>query len=733
MDAGGELLLNICSDDTAEPIDIDALLRGEELSKKGKDKSTAIECDDSSEDSSQETDRIFPKAVMIESDQDDTNGGNDNERKLQSAHQQSPLRNEGIVPLPPNKTAADGLPLGEASVPQLKTKLKLEGILYERGKSKPDSQFKDKQRTTRKDPFDVEIELPAPASGDEEQPRVDLRLFSDDDFSKLNIHPHLVNCIRDRLKITVATVVQQKSIPHLLARKDLLIKSPTGSGKTLAYAVPIFHLLMLEQPKIKRETGTRVVIITPTRELALQTYQCLETISNACKWIVPGVLMGGEKKKSEKARLRKGMVIMIGTPGRLIDHLHHTSVFGFKTADWLVIDEADRMLEMGFEQNISQIIQAWKREREGYQSNAVLLSATLTPGVEKLAGLSLSNPLLIDASSECQNALDNFVLPESLEQTFMICPTKLYLVALSSMVIRGAIQKDKIIVFLPTQGVVDFYLNLFSGVMSEAFLEAGYKVNFYRLHGTMSQSDRIEVFNQFRGRESGVLFTTDVVSRGLDLPRVDLIVQFSLPLSLQDYVHRVGRTARIGMKGCAIIMLMPCQAKYLNLLAKKHIRPRQMPMRGVINYVKTLRDYLSRKNPSFGLKTAEDYCAALHLTFEAEVKREPELLKLARNAFTTYIRSAASYPLNLREVAPFKELHLGHVAKMFCLSDPPRALGAKAPRHIHNENKTRFANAKAARSIATKRKRISEYDSGLEPSKRQRKAQIKKNIKQRSI
>ncbi|XP_028968258.1 probable ATP-dependent RNA helicase DDX31 [Galendromus occidentalis] len=524
------------------------------------------------------------------------------------------------------------------------------------------------------------------------------------------------------MKINKATVIQKMSVGHILKRKDVLIKSPTGSGKTLAYALPILHLLMNETPKIKREDGTRVVIITPTRELALQTYQCLELLSKACQYIVPGVLMGGEKKKSEKARLRKGIVVMVGTPGRLIDHLDHTSSFSFGTADWLVIDEADRMLEMGFEQSISRIIESWRKERAGKASNAILLSATLTPGVEKLAGLSLNEPVVVDATQDCQGALDDFVLPESLEQTFMVCPTKLYLVALSSLIVRGAIQKDKIVVFLPTQGVVDFYLNLFSGIMAEALLDSGYKVNFYRLHGTMSQHDRTEVFTQFRGRESGVLFTTDVASRGLDLPRVDLIVQFSLPLGVQDYVHRVGRTARIGTEGRAVLLLMPCQAKYLNLLAKAKLRPEQMQMRGVINYIKTLKDYIARKNPSFGLRSAEDYCTALQLTFEAEVKKEPELLESARNAFSTYIRSAASYPLELREVAPFKELHLGHVAKMFCLNDPPRILGEKAPRHIRNENKNRYNNSRAARpfTAAAKRKEVSEWDSGMAPSKKQR-------------
>ncbi|OQR79800.1 putative ATP-dependent RNA helicase DDX31-like [Tropilaelaps mercedesae] len=716
VDDGGHLVLNICSDDTPEPIDIDALLRGEELATKGRDKDSAITCDDS--DNTEEINTTRSNIVIVESDHDnESRGAGSGDDGALGAHRNgrssSPKTSVGNAP--PYRS----VPLAQRAKPEL------EEILYERGKAKLEARFKDKPaRGPRKDPFEIQVELPP--EDNEQVPRTKAQLFTDNDFSQLSIHPHIVGCLRDRLKITKATVIQQMSIPRLLERTDLLIKSPTGSGKTLAYALPILHLLMTEQPKITREAGTRAVIVTPTRELALQTYQCLETLSKACQWIVPGVLMGGEKKKSEKARIRKGIVVMIGTPGRLIDHLDHTSVFGFRTTDWLVVDEADRMLEMGFEQTISRIVQAWKRERAGLPSTAVLLSATLTPGVEKLAGLSLNDPVVVDATNECENALDNFVLPETLEQTFMVCPTKLYLVALSSLVARGAIQKDKIIVFLPTQGVVDFYLNLFSGVMAEAFLEAGYKVNFYRLHGTMSQTDRTEVFNQFRGRESGVLFTTDVASRGLDLPKVDLIVQLSLPLGVQDYVHRVGRTARIGTRGCAVLMLMPCQAKYLGLLAKSGLRPQQMPMRGVVNYVKTLRDYLSRRNPSFGLRTAEDYCAALQLTFESEVKKEPVLMELARNAFTTYIRSAASYPQELRGVAPFKELHLGHVAKMFCLNDPPRLLGEKAPRHIRNENKTRFANAKAAQSAPTKRKEISEYDNGLEPSKRQRKVLSRK-------
>lgn len=676
MEDGG-LVLNICSDD-AEPIDIDALLRGE---YPGQDKQHAIEADSDSDSEGQPVDD-------------------------KSEKRPSPVK-------PPPK------PTVKKAAPQKKS---LNEVLYERGISAINKKFEKPK--PKFDKFHVDVELPPAATAEESQPRGEVKLFTDDGFSELEIHPHLVGCLRDRMKIDKATVIQKMSVKHILERNDMLIKSPTGSGKTLAYALPIFHLLMTETPKIKRESGTRAVIITPTRELALQTYQCFELLSKACQWIVPGVLMGGEKKKSEKARLRKGIVVMVGTPGRLIDHLDHTSTFSFGTADWLIIDEADRMLEMGFEQSISRVIESWKKERGGKPSNAILLSATLTPGVEKLAGLSLNEPVVVDATHECQAALDDFTLPESLEQTFMVCPTKLYLIALSSLVVRGAIQKDKIVVFLPTQGVVDFYLNLFSGIMAEALLDSGYKVNFYRLHGTMSQHDRTEVFTQFRGRESGVLFTTDVASRGLDLPKVDLIVQFSLPLGVQDYVHRVGRTARIGTKGRAVLLLMPCQAKYLNLLAKSKLRPEQMQMRGVINYIKTLKDYITRKNPSFGLRSPEDYCTALQLTFEAEVKKEPELLECARNAFSTYIRSAASYPLELREVAPFKELHLGHVAKMFCLNDPPRLLGQKAPKHIRNENKSRYSNSKAARPFAPamKRKEISEWDSGMEPSKKQKRA-----------
>ncbi|KAL1418939.1 hypothetical protein MTO96_005480 [Rhipicephalus appendiculatus] len=236
-------------------------------------------------------------------------------------------------------------------------------------------------------------------------------VFSSSQFSEFGVHPHLVACLRDRFQITTATEVQKLAIPALLGRRDTLIKSHTGSGKTLAYALPILHGLQEIRPKLTRADGVRAVVIVPTRELALQTYEWFEKLSKACTWVVPGVLMGGEKKKSEKARLRKGLAIVIGTPGRLTDHLEHTESFSLANTSWLVIDEADRMLELGFEESISKIVTLWKEQRR-VEGTSVLLSATLTKGVEKLAGLTLENPTTVDVAVESgANELEEFVLP----------------------------------------------------------------------------------------------------------------------------------------------------------------------------------------------------------------------------------------------------------------------------------------------------------------------------------
>lgn len=180
--------------------------------------------------------------------------------------------------------------------------------------------------------------------------------------------------------MVTATKVQSLSIPALISGKDALIKSATGSGKTLAYSIPLVHQLQALVPKLGRAHGLRALVIVPTRELALQTYDCINQLLNPFRRIVLGLLVGGEKKKSEKARIRKGLNILVVTPGRLLDHLGHTNNLRLEALQMLVIDEADRLYEQGFSAVIGQIMEhiqgALHKAEKPLQT--VLLSATLS-------------------------------------------------------------------------------------------------------------------------------------------------------------------------------------------------------------------------------------------------------------------------------------------------------------------------------------------------------------------
>ena len=168
-------------------------------------------------------------------------------------------------------------------------------------------------------------------------------VFSQAEVANLPIHPHLIGNLTQRMKLESLTLIQRLAIPRLLSsEEDALIKSPTGSGKTLAYAIPLIHQLQAIEPRPSRSDGPLAIILTPTRELAIQTMEVLQKLVYSYVWIVPGVIMGGEKKKAEKARLRKGLSIVIATPGRLVDHIETTGALSFKNVRWLVLDEADR-------------------------------------------------------------------------------------------------------------------------------------------------------------------------------------------------------------------------------------------------------------------------------------------------------------------------------------------------------------------------------------------------------
>ena len=484
----------------------------------------------------------------------------------------------------------------------------------------------------------------------------------------------------------------------------------TGSGKTLAFAVPIVQTLQSIEPPITRSDGIHALVIVPTRELALQCYECFTVLCQSFKRLVTGYLCGGEKKKSEKARIRKGINILITTPGRLLDHMQSTNNLHMRRVKWFVIDEADRLLEQGFEESVQKVVQHLS-ETSYDRPQTVLLSATLTSAVQRLAGMSLIDPKVIDISD--QN-LDAIVLPENLTQHFIVCPPKLRLVTLSTLLMDKCSLKDsKALVFMSCQDVVDFHCVLFSTVFNQLLKKSNHKsIDFYQLHGNMDQSKRRQVFNQFRTATNAVLFCTDVASRGLDLPKVDWIIQFSCAPKSEDFVHRVGRTARIGNSGSAVQFILPTETKFLELLQRDlKVNFEEIKIKDTIKTLMLL-ETLARRN----IVTAEEYATQLQTAYEDALNHDQDLMNLAKKAYLSFIRSYVAYPKAISEVLPFRSLHLGHLVKSFALQDSPKALGAFGFRLKQQSIDLQYKYDKYNRKIdnQSKKRRLEDRDDNID-------------------
>ena len=381
-------------------------------------------------------------------------------------------------------------------------------------------------------------------------------LFENADFSEPTM-----KAIKE-MGFTKMTKVQAKTIPPLLAGRDVLGAAKTGSGKTLAFLIPAIELLY--SLKIKPRNGTAVIIITPTRELALQIFgvarELMQFHSQTC-----GIVIGGADRRQEATKLAKGVNLLVATPGRLLDHLKNTQ-FVFSNLKALVIDEADRILEIGFEDEMKQIIKVLPNENR----QSMLFSATQTTKVEDLARISLRpGPLYINVVPE-----KDVSTADGLEQGYVVCDSDKRFLLLFSFLKRNV--KKKIIVFLSSCNSVKFYSELLNYI----------DLPVLDLHGKQKQQKRTNTFFEFCNAKQGILVCTDVAARGLDIPAVDWIVQFDPPDDPRDYIHRVGRTARGTQgKGKSLMFLTPSELGFLRYLkaAKVPLNEYEFPANKIAN------------------------------------------------------------------------------------------------------------------------------------------------------
>uniref|UniRef100_A0A673JDN2 ATP-dependent RNA helicase n=1 Tax=Sinocyclocheilus rhinocerous TaxID=307959 RepID=A0A673JDN2_9TELE len=511
------------------------------------------------------------------------------------------------------------------------------------------------------------------------------KVFTSNTFEELNLHPHLVRTnLNIVLNVISMTSVQKKTIPVLMSGKDAVVRSQTGSGGIPGLLIDFF---------LQRSDGPLAVVIVPTRELALQSFQMFQKLLKPFTWIVPGVLMGGEKRKAEKARLRKGINVLISTPGRLVDHIKNTLSIAFSAVRWLILDEADRTLDLGFEKDLTVILNALNAT--GLARQNVLLSATLTEGKLIARSLPLSRVCLdVKWHKPCPQAApqalsDSYAVPERLQQHVVVVPSKLHLVCLAAFILTKCKfeQRQKLIVFISSCEAVEFLLTLFTAVLcvkpsTTSTKHTSTSLNFYRLHGNMRQEERTEVFQEFSVCKTGILLCTDVAARGLDLPQVTWIVQYNPSVSAAEYVHRVGRTARIGAQGSSLLFLTPSETAFVDVLANHNISLSEMKMEDILATLmkderfKGRGKWDSKRSAAAFEQEVRDRATVLQTDFENYVHANNESLQTAKSALQSFLRAYTTYPSSLKHIFHIRSLHLGHAAKSFGLRDAPQGLGS---------------------------------------------------------
>ncbi|NWR63529.1 DDX31 helicase, partial [Bucorvus abyssinicus] len=664
-------------------------------------------------------------------------------RKLQSPHGNPPLKQKRKPSINAFKKAtaeADVREKGGSSQKSLPKK-QLADNRNESQRSKP---FIKTSSLFRNNPDIPEIRRKAVQ-------QVRENVFTTDSFSQLDLHPHLVSGRKAVHLQTHFFGVQKQTIPVLLQGRDALVRSQTGSGKTLAYGIPLVQSLQGMESKIQRSDGPYALVLVPTREVGgLFLFDTMQKLLKPFSWIVPGVLMGGEKRKSEKARLRKGINILISTPGRLVDHIKSTECIHFRRTQWLIIDEADRILDLGFEKDVTVILNALNAERETRQN--VLLSATLTEGVTRLADISLNDPVSISIADEIQKALkpasqterqassssncmdqENFAVPEKLKQYVMVVPSKLRLVTLAAFILEKCKfeKRHKMIIFFSSCEQVEFHYELLLKVVSrgpeleqpERSSVSSARLQFLRLHGNMEQEERTEVFQEFLKSKTGILLCTDVAARGLDLPQVTWIVQYNAPASPAEYIHRIGRTARIGCHGNSLLVLAPSEAEYVSLLASHKINVSELKMEKVLSSLmkddrfKLLRPG-SKKSCGTDPQEVRERATVLQTKFENYVHSSERTIRWAKKALQSFLCAYTTYPRNLKHIFHIRSLHLGHVAKSFGLRDAPQNLTALPTAGSKKKAKPRPKRSDLLKKTHGKRRLAeilrSEYSSGMD-------------------
>ena len=378
-------------------------------------------------------------------------------------------------------------------------------------------------------------------------------------FSSLNLHKQLLKAI-DKLGFSEPTDVQQKTIPVVMQGSDLMVCAETGSGKTAAFLLPALNRLLASGAP---NTGTRVLILLPTRELALQIQKACDALATFTH-LKTGLIIGGEAFKHQVATLRKNPEILIATPGRLVEHIERGTT-DLTDLEVLILDEADRMLDLGFSEEMFTIAAACNDERQNLLFSATLKHKALGSISKKI----LKNPEVISINSGRE-------IHGDIKQQLILADDVKHKEKLVAAVIEEE-QAQRVFIFCNTRSQCSHLGNY----LVYKKMKAGF------LHGEISQSDRKQILNRFRNGHLQVLVATDVAARGLDIDDIDLVINFDVAHCADDHIHRCGRTGRAGKKGLAVTLVSTTEWNLMSSIERYlHMRFEHRKIKGLIAHYK---------------------------------------------------------------------------------------------------------------------------------------------------
>lgn len=371
-------------------------------------------------------------------------------------------------------------------------------------------------------------------------------------FNDINLSNEIVQAIQD-MGFTEMTEIQYKSIPLLLQGKDVIGRSNTGTGKTVAFGIPA--IMNIHQDDCQ---DVKTLILCPTRELAIQCCDEIKKLSKYMKWIKPCVVYGGASMENQIRQLKRGANVIVGTPGRVIDHIHRRTL-KLGCLSCIILDEADEMLNMGFREDIETILESVPEERQ-----TVLFSATMPKAILDITTQYQKDPIIVKTENS-EKSVDN------IEQYWFDVPMGRKTDAL--IMLLFAYSPKSAMIFCNTKKTVD--------ELTDALLSKG--INAVGLHGDMKQMQRTQVMNSFKKGNSSVLIATDVAARGIDVDGIDVVFNYDIPQDIEYYTHRIGRTGRAGRLGKAYTLVTGRKQVYalkdIARLVKANIKEISIPTR----------------------------------------------------------------------------------------------------------------------------------------------------------